>query len=116
MFGLPLRSVGDSTGGLRRGLRMLPPGYSSGIERQNDSPSVPSATPCFTLSGVTRLSRPSWSSGPKSPQVEPAGLIFQRGLGTQSSLVADDELAAARGLEFARGASGGQFELHDGRV
>src|SRR5205823_8705299 len=42
-------------------------------------PSRTSATPCLTFSGVSRLSRPSWSSGPKSPQVEPSGRRFQRG-------------------------------------
>jgi hypothetical protein len=36
------------------------------------------AMPCMTLSGVNKFMRPAWSSGPKSPQVEPSGLCFQR--------------------------------------
>src|ERR1051325_9820738 len=35
--------------------------------------------PFSTLSGGRRLRRPSWSSGPQSPQVEPCGRFFQRG-------------------------------------
>src|SRR6516162_233427 len=42
--------------------------------------------PLRTLSGVNRLSRPSWSSGPQSPQVEPGGRRFQRGLSAISDL------------------------------
>src|SRR5687768_15252932 len=39
-------------------------------------PSFTSATPCRTFSRVTRFMRPRWSSGPNSPQLEPAGLLF----------------------------------------
>jgi hypothetical protein len=34
--------------------------------------------PCITFCGVSRFIRPHWSSGPKSPQVDPAGRCFQR--------------------------------------
>src|SRR5215475_9262117 len=70
--------VGDSTGGRRRGLSTLPPGRSSGRLRQNDRPSFTSATPSSTFLAVIRLSRPSWSSSPQSPQVDPSGRYFQR--------------------------------------
>src|SRR4029077_1901685 len=70
--------VGDSTGGSRRGLSTLPPGKSSGRLRQNESASFTSAMPSSTFLGVMRFSRPSGSSSPQSPQVEPSGRCFQR--------------------------------------
>src|SRR5690606_12192750 len=56
----------------------MPPGKSSGSDRQNTLPSRTSRTPLSTCSWVSRLMRPSWSSGPKSPQFEPSGRWFQR--------------------------------------
>src|SRR5690606_21399292 len=61
-----------------RGFSTMPPGKSSGSDRQNTLPSRTSRTPLSTCSRVSRLMRPSWSSGPKSPQFEPSGRWFQR--------------------------------------
>src|SRR5713226_5402019 len=41
-------------------------------------PASTSRTPCRTFSGVSRLMRPSSSSSPQSPQVEPAGRCVHR--------------------------------------
>ena len=41
-------------------------------------PASTSRTPWSTFSGVIRLIRPSSSSSPQSPHVEPSGRCFQR--------------------------------------
>src|SRR5215210_2407978 len=52
-------------------------------------PSLTSAIPSSTFSRVTRFMRPRWSSGPKSPQLEPAGLCFHRSLFMSVVMAAD---------------------------
>ena len=73
-----MSSVGATTGGWRRWLRALPPGKSSGRLRQKLIPASTSRTPWSTFSGVIRLMRPSSSSSPQSPHVEPSGRCCQR--------------------------------------
>src|ERR1700733_10965676 len=60
-------------GGYRRWFSEDPPGKSSGRLRQKLLPACTSLTPSSTLSDVMRLIRPSSSSSPQSPQVEPSG-------------------------------------------
>ena len=60
-------------GGWRRWLSAVPPGKSSGRLRQKLMPASTSRTPWRTFSGVIRLMRPSSSSSPQSPHVEPSG-------------------------------------------
>src|ERR1035438_5239709 len=71
-------SVGASTGGYRRWLSAVPPGKSRGRLRQKLTPASTSRTPSSTFSGVSRLIRPSSSSSPQSPQVDPSGRCFHR--------------------------------------
>src|SRR3954470_22400970 len=73
-----MSSVGARRGGQRRWFSAVPPGKSSGRLRQKVMPCSTSRTPSRTFSGVTRLMRPSSSSSPKSPQVEPSGRWVQR--------------------------------------
>src|SRR4051812_26008668 len=73
-----MSSVGASRGGCRRWFSAVPPGKSSGRLRQKLMPASTSRTPCNTFSGVTRLMRPSSSSSPQSPQVEPGGRCVHR--------------------------------------
>src|SRR3954469_2567080 len=73
-----MSSVGARTGGWRRWFSAVPPGKSSGRLRQKLTPASTSRTPCSTFSGVTRLIRPSSSSSPQSPHVDPAGRCVQR--------------------------------------
>src|SRR3954452_5261540 len=80
-----MSSVGARTGGCRRWFRAVPPGKSSGRLRQKLSPACTSRTPCSTFSGVSKLMRPSSSSSPQSPHVEPGGRSFHRFV-TASSL------------------------------
>ncbi|CFV98303.1 Uncharacterised protein [Bordetella pertussis] len=77
-YGVSCRRVGLSCGGWRRGLSTLPPGRSSGSDRQKLRPARISCAALSTSAGVIRFRRPSWSSGPKSPQFEPGGRCFQR--------------------------------------
>src|ERR1700722_4737781 len=60
-------------GGDRRWFSDEPPGKSSGRLRQKLLPACTSLTPSSTFSEVMRLIRPSSSSSPQSPQVEPSG-------------------------------------------
>src|SRR5882724_12105756 len=60
-------------GGYRRWFSEEPPGKSSGRLRQKLLPACTSLTPSSTFSEVMRLIRPSSSSSPQSPQVEPSG-------------------------------------------
>src|ERR1700722_1148080 len=60
-------------GGYRRWFSEEPPGKSSGRLRQKLLPACTSLTPSSTFSDVIRLIRPSSSSSPQSPQVEPSG-------------------------------------------
>ena len=77
--GVPsMSSVGASFGGWRRWLRTVPPGRSRGRLRQKLMPACTSATPWSTFSGVSRLMRPSSSSSPQSPQVDPGGRCVHR--------------------------------------
>jgi Integrase core domain len=62
----------------RHAVRARARGRSSGSDRQNANPSHTSAAALRRCSGVIRLSRPSWSSGPKSPQFEPSARTVQR--------------------------------------
>src|SRR3954463_7332188 len=71
-------------------------------------PSFTSAIPCSTFSRVTQFMRPRWSSGPKSPQLEPGGLCFQRCAIGGLVVMPADPLGDERRLLFA-------FDLH-GRV
>src|SRR6187397_290630 len=73
-----MSSVGASTGGWRRWFNAVPPGKSSGRLREKLMPCSTSRTPSRTFSGVSRLMRPSSSSSPQSPQVEPSGRCFHR--------------------------------------
>src|ERR1700728_3511437 len=65
-------------GGYRRWFSDEPPGKSSGRLRQKLLPACTSLTPSSTFSDVMRLIRPSSSSSPQSPQVEPSGRCAQR--------------------------------------
>src|ERR1700759_4854576 len=65
-------------GGDRRWLSEEPPGKSSGRLRQKLLPACTSLTPSSTFSDVMRLIRPSSSSSPQSPQVEPSGRLTHR--------------------------------------
>src|ERR1700733_11100798 len=65
-------------GGDRRWFSGGPPGKSSGRLRQKLLPACTSPTPSSTFSDVMRLIRPSSSSSPQSPQVEPSGRRAQR--------------------------------------
>ena len=66
-------------GGGRRWFRAVPPGKSRGRLRQKrDRRPRPRARPARTFSGVSRLMRPSSSSSPQSPQVEPSGRCVHR--------------------------------------
>ena len=56
----------------------MPPGKSKGKLRLKLSPCCTTAMPCLTFSGVSKFIRPHWSSGPKSPQVDPSGRLFHR--------------------------------------
>src|ERR1700742_43564 len=60
-------------GGYRRWLSEEPRGKSSGRLRQKLLPACTSLTPSSTFSDVMRLIRPSSSSSPQSPHVEPSG-------------------------------------------
>src|ERR1700733_9239338 len=60
-------------GGYRRWFSDEPPGKSSGRLRQKLLPACTSLTPSSTFSDVIRLIRPSSSSSPQSPHVEPSG-------------------------------------------
>src|ERR1700722_4465255 len=60
-------------GGDRRWFSDEPPGKSSGRLRQKLLPACTSLTPSSTFSDVMRLIRPSSSSSPQSPHVEPSG-------------------------------------------
>src|SRR5882672_10770801 len=60
-------------GGYRRWFSEEPPGKSSGRLRQKLLPACTSLTPSRTFSDVIRLIRPSSSSSPQSPHVEPSG-------------------------------------------
>ena len=77
--GVPsMSSVGARAGGCRRWFKAVPPGKSSGRLRQKLMPASTSRTPCRTFSGVSRLMRPSSSSSPQSPHVEPGGRCCHR--------------------------------------
>src|SRR3984957_1407629 len=65
-------------GGDRRWFSNEPPGKSSGRLRQKLLPASISLTPSSTFSDVMRLIRPSSSSSPQSPQVEPSGRCAHR--------------------------------------
>src|SRR3954447_12451162 len=56
--------------------------------------------PFSTWSAVSRFSRPNWSSGPQSPQVEPAGRRVQRGLSDISAHLHQLLQAAQTGRQF----------------
>src|ERR1700722_18268549 len=59
-------------GGERRWVSGEPPGKSSGRLRQKLLPACTSLTPSSTFCDVMRLIRPSSSSSPQSPHVEPS--------------------------------------------
>src|SRR5450756_220971 len=65
-------------GGYRRWFSEEPPGKSSGRLRQKLLPACTSLTPSSTFSDVMRLIRPSSSSSPQSPHVEPSGRCTHR--------------------------------------
>src|SRR4051812_42498100 len=99
-----------------------PTGWSRGRLRQNVSPVCTSATARRTRSGVSRFSRPSWSSGPKSPHVEPSGRLTQRSdKGRLQPEALEDETArraaaAGRGGVAARRAEEAAGALRPDRV
>src|SRR5215471_19127700 len=62
----------------RRWFSEEPPGKSSGRLRQKLLPACTSLTPSSTFSDVMRLIRPSSSSSPQSPHVEPSGRCTHR--------------------------------------
>ena len=97
-----MSSVGATTGGGRRWLRTVPPGKSSGRLRQKLMPAWTSRTPSRTFSGVTRLMRPSSSSSPQSPQVEPSGRCVQRFVMSSPSRPAGGGLLPPRVVEMYR--------------
>ena len=66
---------------LRRGsprIQYGPAGIIQGQRQAECDSRFTSAMPCRTFFEVTRFSRPSSSSGPKSPQVDPSGRCDQR--------------------------------------
>src|SRR5579864_4238049 len=71
-------SVGRVIGGYRRWFSADPPGKSSGRLSEKLRPACTSRTPCSTFSWVMRLMRPSSSSSPQSPHVEPPGRCTHR--------------------------------------
>src|SRR5437764_1350105 len=75
-----MSSVGAITGGCRRWFNAVPPGKSSGRLRQKLTPASTSRTPSRTFWRVRRLMRPSSSSSPQSPHVDPGGRCFHRGM------------------------------------
>src|SRR5207244_4881767 len=83
---------------------------AGGLGPQLKPPRTP-ATPCLPFPGVSKLRRPSWSSGPKSPQVEPSGLRFHRGDAFMVRL-----LGAIAGNDFAPGQSPEQDRMPANRV
>src|SRR5580765_31136 len=66
------------TGGCRRWFSAVPPGKSSGRLKLKVMPASTSRTPWSTFSGVSRLMRPSSSSSPQSPHVDPSGRCTHR--------------------------------------
>src|ERR1700730_4742498 len=73
-------------------------------------PCSTSRTPSSTFSGVSKLTRPSSSSSPQSPHVEPSGRWVHR-FATAVSPVCTDRLVHGRAVEYrvktrTRGGSG----------
>src|SRR3984957_6201469 len=86
--------------------------------RQNLIPASTSRTPWSTFSGVSRLMRPSSSSSPQSPHVEPGGRCFHRLLMPSSPPGRPHRSTALAALSVPTGWSriGGQSTARTGYV